>query len=387
MDDQLVESLLYQEESETLDVKEAQYAFTRGTDEQKGELLKDILAFANAWRQTDAHILIGVKEVKAGRSIICGIPPQQQMLNRNLQQFINSKTNRPVAFSYEPYRYENTEIGVITIPVQERPVFSTVKFGRVEAEKVYIRRRDTTDVANPDEISRMVSSAIMNRTQPALEVHFADLDNRESLGTSFSMTSTVLDLPESRSIPLYGPPPRETFGVSFDVMDTMRNRDYYRNVATYLQQQALLAKIGLVVKNSSATMGEQVIVTLGFDAVPGLVVCDEHDAPSKPSTYNAAIPDIRRLNHTRGRFIDVNRYGNRFEVKAHFGTLQPGMTEWSDETFLMGADRPVVVEVNGIISSNNLRRPYDFSGKIEITTSGKSFDVKTIKAIAGRLSE
>jgi len=35
--------------------------------------LKDILAFANAWRRTDAYILIGVKENKGGRAEIVGI--------------------------------------------------------------------------------------------------------------------------------------------------------------------------------------------------------------------------------------------------------------------------------------------------------------------------
>src|SRR5258706_12630577 len=34
---------------ETLDFKEGQYAFARATPEQKSELLKDILAFANAY--------------------------------------------------------------------------------------------------------------------------------------------------------------------------------------------------------------------------------------------------------------------------------------------------------------------------------------------------
>ena len=75
MDESLLESLLNQEESATLDFKVQQYPFVKGNAEQRAELLKDILAFANAWRQTDAHILIGVEEVKGGRSIVSGIPP------------------------------------------------------------------------------------------------------------------------------------------------------------------------------------------------------------------------------------------------------------------------------------------------------------------------
>ena len=53
----LFEALLFEEESETLDFKRDQYRFDNATDEEKSELLKDILAFANAWRRADAYIL------------------------------------------------------------------------------------------------------------------------------------------------------------------------------------------------------------------------------------------------------------------------------------------------------------------------------------------
>ena len=59
MDIDLLERLLYEEESETLDFKAQQYPFDGATDDQKSELLKDILAFANAWRRTDAYIGCG----------------------------------------------------------------------------------------------------------------------------------------------------------------------------------------------------------------------------------------------------------------------------------------------------------------------------------------
>jgi predicted HTH transcriptional regulator len=76
MNAELFESLLYQSESEVLDFKVDQYPFEAATDVQKSELLKDILAFANAWRRSDAYILIGVEEVRGGRSIVRGMSNQ-----------------------------------------------------------------------------------------------------------------------------------------------------------------------------------------------------------------------------------------------------------------------------------------------------------------------
>jgi hypothetical protein len=69
----LIESLLFEEEGVELDLKQEQYRFAKASDDEKSELLKDVLAFANAWRRSDAFILIGVQDVKGGRSTVVGI--------------------------------------------------------------------------------------------------------------------------------------------------------------------------------------------------------------------------------------------------------------------------------------------------------------------------
>src|SRR5688572_20492279 len=99
MDANLLEQLLNESESSSLDFKETQYPFVGATEDQKSELLKDILTLANAWRRADAYILIGVKEVKGGRSIPVGIT--DHLDDASLQQFVCAKTNRPITFSYE----------------------------------------------------------------------------------------------------------------------------------------------------------------------------------------------------------------------------------------------------------------------------------------------
>ena len=47
---ELLNMLRYKSEGTDIDFKSAQYRFTRGTEEEKSELLKDILAIANSWR-------------------------------------------------------------------------------------------------------------------------------------------------------------------------------------------------------------------------------------------------------------------------------------------------------------------------------------------------
>jgi predicted HTH transcriptional regulator len=122
--DRLINELLHEEESASLDFKRDQYPFGGIDDNTKSELLKDILAFANVRRRTDAYILIGVDDVKGGRSNMVGITIHHD--DANLQQFVNSKTNHPVPFSYEAATVEGTSVGVIRIAVQERPFLASL---------------------------------------------------------------------------------------------------------------------------------------------------------------------------------------------------------------------------------------------------------------------
>ncbi len=171
MDKPLIEELLNEAEGSSLDFKRDQYPF--GSNEDKGEVLKDILAFANAWRRDDAFILIGVEEVKGGRSRPVGV--QRHFDDASLQQFVNSKTQKPISFSYHVESVDNVEIGVICVPIQERPVFLLADFGRLKKDVVYVRQGSSTGTANPDEIARMARSEIQG-PRPALSVSATVMD-------------------------------------------------------------------------------------------------------------------------------------------------------------------------------------------------------------------
>lgn len=178
MDSTELEQLLNENESSALDFKRDQYPFDNATDVQKGELLKDILAFANAWRRTDAYILIGVEESKGSRSKPVGI--RQHLDDSKLQQFVNSKTNRPVTFSYTAFHVDTVEIAIIAIPVQDRPFYLTCDYGRLRAGEVYIRRGSSTAIAKPDEIFKMGATS-QHRDRPKLSVVVRVLSRRPEI--------------------------------------------------------------------------------------------------------------------------------------------------------------------------------------------------------------
>src|SRR5687767_14289077 len=96
MDAALFEVLLHEEEGKTLDFKRDQYRFFKASLNDKAELLKDLLRFANALRRADAYILIGVDDVRGGRARVCGI--SEHLDDHSVQQFVAHNTNRTLHF-------------------------------------------------------------------------------------------------------------------------------------------------------------------------------------------------------------------------------------------------------------------------------------------------
>ena len=171
----LLERLLHEAEGTSLDFKSAQYPFEHATDEEKSELVKDILALTNSWRRTTAYILIGVEEVKGGRSNVVGV--DRHLDDASLHQFVNGKTQRPVEFSYQVISVEQTTIGAIEIPIQGRPTYLTKPFGKLREHEVLIRDGSSTRAATPEEIAKMGAEEVISSTsilEPRFQIWLVD---------------------------------------------------------------------------------------------------------------------------------------------------------------------------------------------------------------------
>lgn len=83
-------------ESNRLDFKSELYPFEKASDYQKSELLKDILAFANARRSAPAFILCGVKKNEFGAMYVAGIPSNVVPDEASIQEFVNRKLNKGI---------------------------------------------------------------------------------------------------------------------------------------------------------------------------------------------------------------------------------------------------------------------------------------------------
>lgn len=102
------------EKAPDLDFKEAQYPFSGASERQKSELLKDIMAMANAYRSGPGYTLVVFKDLAPHPAEIVGISVGDHIDDAALQQLVRSKIEPPLEFQYEERLLEGKHMAVFT---------------------------------------------------------------------------------------------------------------------------------------------------------------------------------------------------------------------------------------------------------------------------------
>lgn len=380
MNSDFIEQLLYEEEGPTLDFKRDQYAFAKATEEEKSELLKDIIGFVNCWRRGEAFILIGVQEVQGGKSTVYGI--SNHLADHSLQQFVNNLTNRPVQFGYEACECDGKQVGVIRIDMQKRPVFLKRDYGKLKKGEVYVRRGSSTDPskpADPDEIALMGSGHSTEPKEASVSVKFARPDVEQSLGVEMEWTGEYCEMPESKDIPLLDDQPTpvrlpggQSFHIpnlsNFDPMNRL-NENYYHELANYEFVRRLVKEIRLVVANTGDVPATDVRLEIAAPVGKGFRIVDESKIPGPPERRTSVVPSAA-MNSLRLRpafrhagYVEIDENDQQVKVEIDCGNLQPGRKVWTD-SFHLGIGRSGEIELKGHIFAANLTKPQEFSLKI-----------------------
>lgn len=366
MNDVLMEELLNQPENSQLDFKIAQYPFDKANEIQKGELLKDILAFANVIKDSSAYILIGVDEVKGGRSNVVGV--SNHLDDARLQQFVNSKTRRPVIFSYETFQFEGKQIGIIEIlPQVKLPIFITSDYGKVRKNIVYCRNGSSTTEIAPDEIAEMILPTLIRKIEiPNLALQFVDAKNKDLLGNSIIMTSKVLKYEVSKIVKK--PRPSSIMMIGFG------NEHFEIQMANYLRETSMVKPFYFQLTNISSTLATDVRLEIKMKRERNISVLGKADYPRKPDRQTSiSFRGILNISNT-----NVEKGKNYLNLSAKFGNIQPKASNKSDN-FFIGASKPCKLEVEAIVYANNLPEPLVFPLSINIKTETEKLDVEKLK--------
>ncbi|WP_429377378.1 AlbA family DNA-binding domain-containing protein [Pseudomonas frederiksbergensis] len=380
MDDELlIETLLYKGEGTTLDYKVQQYPHDGATPEVKGELLKDILAFANAWRQENAYILIGVSD--SGELV--GL--DKDLDDARLQQFISGKTNTPIHFSYRSLTFKGIQLGLYTIETQERPIYAKQAYGKVLADTVYVRRGSSTAIAKPEEIAKMGADQIA-KTQmhaPILSLQLMGSDDIVVDSIHFDYKNLIIedqdklpDLVEQRTaFGLYD------IGARYDMSHI--NPSYYRELASYIQQHEGTFGFRLLLTNTGTNFAADVKIYLNIPIIENLQLVEEHDILCKPKqrtsildAYKNNIPPINFLN----RSISITSERDLTTAVFHIGKIQSGETLSTDYIYLVRPPQSLE-SINVRILSDQLRNPIELNIPTTIKEEKTHITLNDIKCI------
>ena len=380
MDAALFERLLNEEEGATLDFKKEQYPFSKATDEEKSELLKDILAFANAWRRADAYILRGVEEVRGGRSNVVGV--SEHLDDHSLQQFVSHLTNRPPHFSYEAFTFEGKQVGIIKIDDrQARPFYLKADYGKLKKKVVYVRRGSSTCEADIDEIARMGTPVVQE--QADLRLEFAELDREASLGDSIQLQSTYCEMPPMESIPEYGVVRgggRYDYALPVSVMERL-NAAYYREKAIYDFTTQCYRPVRLLVTNAGDATAQNVRVEIAVVRENGGVL-EKSKMPEKPEKreHLAMANELwqqMRPRHDGQRHVET--HADKFKIIIECGTLQPKRSIASD-TFFVAKAESGQLKLAGLIYAENLSTPKAVELHADFTITRKQVSIRELVA-------
>ena len=342
MDRNTLEALLRQPEGTWLDFKQEQYRFTHASDDDKGELLKDMLAFANSWRVSPAYILIGVEEVQGGPSRIVGV--QEHLQDADLHQFVNNKTQRRMDFVYERFQTESGTIGVIEIPQQERPIYLVANYGKLKRNQVYIRDGSSTKVATPDEIKQMgIEHSTANVSQ--LQLEWVDVLTRSMLPSPHDVNTAAL-CPPGFLIKF-----QMAIGNGQPRSDSPARHLYISNHRIYelARFQAGSVPLGLCLKNHSGTPARRVrfVGVIQSEQDVDIVVNSDLPTPGQLDVH-PYIDDAHPF---------VHRYGLGWQITLDFGDVRPHDEAYTSEPIWIYSGHSQTVRLAGELRADNVPDP------------------------------
>lgn len=374
MNANLFDALRYRSEGTDLDFKQAQYRFVRGTEMDKGELLKDVLAMANAWREGTGYILLGFKDARPNSAEVVGI--LDHIDDAALQQFINSKVKPKVSFRYEEHTYEGQTVAVIAIPKQARPFYLQHAYGSLKSNVVYVRRGSSTDEAEPPEIAKM-AQADAGRGEASVELVATHADNSSVADAYERSFLSFEDLPDYEL-----PDEHDRFGLTISMWRA--NRDFWRKFGQFVAAHVSTIEVQYCLTNRSAfaLTGAKLEVTIAQDrtAVRMLLGVDLPGIPkSSYSTLDYPGRSFAEAIARRESPMTVDSGGSEAICHIRLGTLLPGESARAADTLALRFRGPAHVAVKCRILAAELPTPIERQLELTVTGAHRKLDLDGLR--------
>ncbi len=323
--DEDLEQLRFKGESTDLDFKQAQYPFSGVSDHQKSELIKDIMAMANAYRSGPGYILIGFEDKTPQPAEVVGISTSDHIDDATLQQFVRSKIDPLLEFQYEERLFNGKHVAVITIPKQARPFVPKQDFGKLKKNVALVRRGSSTDEASISEMTKMALADAGSSKTARVDLRIETEFNQPLSGhltLSFLKFGDLPDYEEDSHI-------EAGYGFRMPIRSTrIVNRRYYREGAEYHAILKRLVLVRLSLANLSDFALGEVKLELTCSAPHGesIELRRSDDLPDEPTSGDElyAVSGYRSMTERFRDTVSVDERAKEPVCHILLSTLRPG---------------------------------------------------------------
>lgn len=174
--------IAFENEHTYLDFKAIQY-----TGNKHEDLLKDLIAIANAAGNQDRHIILGVNYKNNGERDIVAIEDEDFIDSAQYQQLAYENIEPKIHFDYFAYNFEGDTVGILKIfDCNDKPYMMKKGYGGLNKGDSFIRRGDSQDKLSRGDLDKIFEAKNQKNDLPdKILIGFDDDDFSQSLKTPY----------------------------------------------------------------------------------------------------------------------------------------------------------------------------------------------------------
>ncbi len=340
---ELEDLIRYENESTGVDFKATQYR-----KDAFAELLRDVIAMANANVAGPRYLILGVKLRPGGDRDILGVAPDNFVDSATYQQLIHNNVEPELSIEYAPFQIDALQVGVLEIAECDDPPYMMRKdFSPLQRGECWVRKgTQRVRFARPD-FDRIVArigerggftgalritfegSSSTSIQLPSVGQHplpsaraaerIRGVLARRQLPGTFGDIHRLLSATGSTYGILGRPVPYESRSTEQLEKNLSEVRKDYAEADKYELCELRAAKVNLEILNESDAYLEDATVELEFPALDGLQVVDEPAHKPYQASY-FGIPEYHARDPRRYPTVEVR--GSTIVASESVGDLK-----------------------------------------------------------------
>lgn len=392
---ELDDLIQFENENTSLDFKRTQYS-KKNAEETYDDLIKDIMAMANANVQGDRFIIVGVKHFPDGSRQFFSIDDKDFIDSATYHQIIRENVEPEIHFEYSPYRHEGHLLGVFRIHSCDDPPYMMRKdFGNLKKGDAFIRKGTHQPRMVREDFARIIQARVADSGfTGVIRIGFQAPGQPKELEVpaagnivlpSDLAAKRIREILEARQRTAGGPfktiydlsmfPPsvfgRRTYEqkTTEELQEDLKKvKDSYQQADLHELYEVIGNRINLLITNEGASYVEDSILKIELPRVDGIRVAAKIFRKPVYDSFGIRRIDIPILN----RYPRVKYHKEQIEVRDAVGTLRHGIPQ-------QAFDEPIRVLFENSLIGQEIKLHCTLYGKQLRTPRTEELTIKVIE--------